>query len=125
MNDLTTSAELLSLFLSGVTMVSSLFDGDESYTETRSAESGGTSACRLLFGGWPRGADARPQAEMTEPVRSQLTANRVAGNSRIWTILDGGPVSSHFVATVPDGPGPPRSTVSLRSYDCCESQGGV
>jgi len=66
MNDLTTSAELLSLFLSGVTMVSSLFDGYESYTETRSGESGGASACRLLFGGWPRGADARPQAEMTE-----------------------------------------------------------
>jgi hypothetical protein len=49
--------ELLSLFLSGVTMVSSLFDGYESYTETRSGESGGASACRLLFGGWPRGAD--------------------------------------------------------------------
>ena len=66
MNDLTASAELLSLLLSGVTMVSSLFDGDESYTETRSVESGGASARRLLFGGWHRGADARPQAEMTE-----------------------------------------------------------
>jgi len=43
-----------------------LFDGYKSYTETRSVESGGASASRLLFGGWPRGADARPQAEMTE-----------------------------------------------------------
>src|SRR5260370_16088129 len=113
MNDLTTSAELLLICLRGVTMVSSLFDGDESYTETRSVESGGTSACRLLFGGWPRSADARPQAEMTEPVRSQLTANRVARNSWIWTILDSGPVNSQFAATVPDGPGPPRSGMAF------------
>src|SRR5260370_7590927 len=104
MNDLTTSAELLLIFLSGVTMVSSLFDGDESYTETRSVESGGTSACRLLFGGWPRSADARPQPEMTEPVRSQLTTNRAARTRYIWPILHTGPVNPQSPPTVPYNP---------------------
>jgi hypothetical protein len=38
----------------------------------------------------------------TRPRLCHLTANRIAGNSHIWTILDNADVSFEFAATVQD-----------------------
>src|SRR5438874_2677683 len=65
----------------------------------------GHSPLRHVFNEWSWGAGIG-FVRFSSVNEFDLTANRVVGNSQIWTILDGGAISSELAATLLDGSGP-------------------